>query len=73
MGQHSVCDLHPGPLFDRAPYKLEVKKGDLSLTVLSNHFASQSHQNACRISEAEYVRQQAEAMQARGQERPRRG
>ena len=65
-GSTAVCDLHPGPLFDRAPYKLEVKKGDLALTVLSNHFASQSHQNACRISEAEYVQQQAAAMQAAG-------
>ena len=31
---------------------------------LSNHFASQSHQNACRISEAEYVRQQADGVPA---------
>ena len=25
-----VCDLYPGKLFDRAPYALELKKGDLS-------------------------------------------
>ena len=68
-----MCDLHPGKLFDRAPYELDVKKGDLALTALSNHFASQSHQNACRISEADDVRQQAEAFQARRQERARRG
>ena len=48
-GSAGVCDLHPGPLFDRAPYKLELKKGDLSFVALSNHLASQSHQNACRI------------------------
>ena len=65
-GSTSVCDLHPGPLFDRAPYKIEVKKGDIALTALSNHFASQSHQNACRISEADYVRQQAVDLQAAG-------
>ena len=45
-GSSAVCDLHPGPLFDRAPYQLEIKKGDIALTALSNHFASQSHQNA---------------------------
>ncbi len=48
-GSSAVCDLHPGPLFDRAPYKLELKKGDLSFVALSNHWASQSHENACRI------------------------
>ena len=64
---------YPGTLFDRAPYALDVKKGDIALTVLSNHFASQSHQNACRISEAEYVRQQAADDAAGGQERARRG
>ncbi len=65
-GSTQVCDLHPGPLFDRAPYKLEVKKGDLAVTVLSNHFASQSHQNACRISEADEVRRLAKSFQDEG-------
>ena len=27
----AVCDLYPGKLFDRAPYALDLKKGDLSL------------------------------------------
>ena len=45
-----------GKLFDRAPYALDLKKGDLSFTAMSNHFASQSHETRCRIDEAEYVR-----------------
>ena len=62
----SVCDLYPGKLFDRAPYALDLKKGDLSFTALSNHFASQSHQTQCRIDEAAYVRDAAAALQQDG-------
>jgi endonuclease/exonuclease/phosphatase family metal-dependent hydrolase len=61
-----VCDLYPGKLFDRAPYALDVKKGDLSLTAMSNHFASQSHQTKCRVDEAEAVRKEAEKLQQEG-------
>ena len=43
-GSSTVCDLHPGPLFDRAPYALDLQKGDLSFTAMSNHWASQSHE-----------------------------
>ncbi len=60
------CDLYPGKLFDRAPYALDLKKGDLSLTAMSNHFASQSHQTKCRIDEAARVRQEAETLQQAG-------
>ncbi|MDA0173750.1 lamin tail domain-containing protein [Solirubrobacter taibaiensis] len=65
-GNASVCDLHPGPLFDRAPYKLELKKGDLSFVAMSNHWASQSHENACRISEADWVAKKAKEFQDAG-------
>ena len=61
-----TCDLAGGPLYDRAPFALDVSKGDIAATVISNHFASQSHENACRIAEAEYLRQQAAAMVAAG-------
>ena len=61
-----VCDLFPGKLFDRAPYALDLKKGDLSFTAMSNHFASQSHQTQCRTDEAAYVRDQAAALQQDG-------
>jgi predicted extracellular nuclease len=61
-----VCDLYPGKLFDRAPYALDLKKGDLSFTALSNHFASQSHATQCRIDEAAYVRDTAAQMQQDG-------
>src|SRR3954454_1332407 len=62
----SVCDLYPGKLFDRAPYALDIKKGDLSFTALSNHFASQSHETQCRVDEAAYVRDAATALQQDG-------
>jgi endonuclease/exonuclease/phosphatase family metal-dependent hydrolase len=73
----SVCDLYradgndpgteqDGKLFDRAPYALDISKGDLSLTAMSNHFASQSHQNQCRIDEAARVRQEAATLQQQG-------
>jgi predicted extracellular nuclease len=62
----AVCDLYPGKLFDRAPYALDLKKGDLSFTAMSNHFASLSHQTQCRIDEATYVRDTAAALQQEG-------
>jgi predicted extracellular nuclease len=65
-GDKNVCDLAPGKLFDRAPYALDLKKGDLSLTAMSNHFASQSHQTKCRVDEAARVRQEAVTLQQQG-------
>ncbi|MBE2316271.1 lamin tail domain-containing protein [Solirubrobacter sp. CPCC 204708] len=66
----NTCDLWrangSGKLFDRAPYQLELKKGDLSFVALSNHWASQTHENRCRIDEAAYVREAAAALQQQG-------
>ena len=61
-----TCDLAGGKLFDRAPYALDLKKGDVSFTAMSNHFASQSHENACRIAESEAVRRQTVTLQQAG-------
>lgn len=63
-----VCDLYPGKLFDRAPYALDLKKGDISFTALSNHWASQSHQDQCRIDEAAWVRTTATDLQQQGKQ-----
>ena len=63
----ATCDLTRGKLFDRAPYKLDLKKGDISFVAMSNHFASQSHENACRIAESEAVRRQTGRAPAGGQ------
>ena len=65
-GSSTVCDLHPGPLFDRAPYALDIRKGDLSFTAMSNHWASQSHETACRDEEAKYVRLRTAELQQQG-------
>ena len=65
-GSSSVCDLHPGPLFDRAPFVIDLKKGDLSFTAMSNHWASQSHETICRTEEAKYVRNLASTLQQQG-------
>ena len=69
----SVCDLYPGKLFDRAPYALDIKKGDLAFTAMSNHFASLSHQTRCRIDEAALRARRSGGAAAGGQERPRGG
>ena len=61
-----VCDLTRGKLFDRAPYALDLKKGDLSFTAMSNHFASQSHQTRAASPRRTYVRRQAAALQQAG-------
>ncbi len=60
------CDLYPGKLFDRAPYALDLKKGDLAFTAMSNHFASLSHETRCREDEADAVRAEAVRLQGQG-------
>jgi predicted extracellular nuclease len=65
-GSSTVCDLHPGPLFDRAPYVIDLRKGDLSFTAMSNHWASQSHETACRDEEAKFVRELTSDLQEAG-------
>ncbi len=65
-GSSTVCDLHPGPLFDRAPYALDISKGRPVLPASSNHWASQSHETACRDEEAKYVRARTAEMQTAG-------
>lgn len=45
-----------GRLFDRSPLAIEVKNRGVDLTVISNHFASKSHPDACRETQAAFVR-----------------
>jgi endonuclease/exonuclease/phosphatase family metal-dependent hydrolase len=66
LHNEGTCDLAGGKLFDRAPFALDIRKGDLDITALSNHWGSQSHEEPCRVAEAEYVRQQAVALQNSG-------
>ena len=67
VGERQPCaTCFPGKLFDRAPYALDIRKGDLSFTALSNHWASQSHQTRCRIDEAAYVRDEVAELQQSG-------
>ena len=54
----------PGPAVRPRAVRARDQEGRHLAVALSNHFASQSHQNACRIAEAEYVRQQAATFQA---------
>jgi predicted extracellular nuclease len=52
----STCSDIPGRLFDRPPLSIDVSKGDVALTVFSNHFASKSGNNQdCRIAQAQFV------------------
>ena len=70
----SVCDLYPGKLFDRAPYALDLKKGDLSL-----HGAEQPLRVAVASDAVPHrrggvrPRQRGRTLQQDGQERARGG
>jgi predicted extracellular nuclease len=61
-----TCDLAGGKLYDRAPFALDVRKGDLAITTISNHWGAQSHQEPCRVAEAEYLRRQVATMEGQG-------
>ena len=67
-----TCDLAGGKLFDRAPFELDIRKGALDFTALSNHWGSQSHEEPCRVAEAEAVRQEAVRASGRRPQRARR-
>ena len=45
---------------------IDLQKGDLSFTAMSNHWASQSHETICRTEEAKYVRNLASTLQQQG-------
>ena len=66
QAEASQCNLAPGPVYDRAPFALDISKGDLTATVVSNHFAAQSHEDYCRMREADLLRTQVEGMEAAG-------
>jgi predicted extracellular nuclease len=61
-----TCDLAGGKLYDRAPFALDVRKGDLAITTISNHWGAQSHEEPCRVAEAEYLRRQVATMESAG-------
>jgi endonuclease/exonuclease/phosphatase family metal-dependent hydrolase len=72
VAEKADCDLatgnaaNPGKVYDRAPFALDISKGDIAATVISNHFASQGHEDYCRIREADLLRQQVAGMVAGG-------
>jgi predicted extracellular nuclease len=43
-------------LFDRPPLALDIAAGAASFTIVTNHFASKSHPDACRDQQAAFVR-----------------
>ena len=56
-------------LFDRPPLAIDVTlRAGTRLTVLSNHFASKSSVDGCRVQQANAVRTEAEALKAAGTE-----
>jgi predicted extracellular nuclease len=55
-------------LFERPPLVFDVREDGLSFTVIGNHWASQGHPEACRDAQADFVRGQAEALEAGGRQ-----
>ncbi|MBJ7471284.1 MAG: lamin tail domain-containing protein, partial [Solirubrobacteraceae bacterium] len=56
-------------LFDRPPLALDVTlRAGTRLTIMSNHFASKSSVDGCRVQQANAVRVEAEALKAAGTE-----
>lgn len=56
-------------LFDRPPLAIDVTlPPSTRLTILSNHFASKSSVDACRVQQAAAVRQEVESLKAAGTE-----
>lgn len=56
-------------LFDRPPLALDVTpRAGTRLTILSNHFASKSSVDGCRVQQANAVRTEAEALDAAGKD-----
>ena len=53
-------------LFDRPPLALDVTAGAASFTIVTNHFASKSHPDACRNEQAAFVRNFVDGVEAAG-------
>lgn len=61
------CGDTTGQVSDRPPLALDVTlPGGLPLTVISNHFASKSSADTCRVQQARIVRTEAARLQAAG-------
>ncbi len=55
-------------LFNRPPLVLDVRRGEDRFTAIGNHWASQSHPEACREAQAAYVRDYVAGLEARGRD-----
>jgi predicted extracellular nuclease len=62
------CSDVAGRLFDRPPLAVDIERNGVQLTVISNHFASKSAPESCRIAQAEFVRDRVAEMEAGGAE-----
>lgn len=61
------CGDTEGQVSDRPPLALDVTlPGGLPVTVISNHFASKSSPDTCRVQQARIVRAEAERVEADG-------
>ena len=53
-------------LFDRPPLALDVARGAVRFTIITNHFASKSHPDACREAQAAFVSDRVAEIEAAG-------
>ncbi len=64
----ATCSDVDGLLFDRPPLAIEVKRHHTAFWVVNNHFSSKSAPDACRVAQAEFVRDWVEGIEDRGGE-----
>jgi hypothetical protein len=53
-------------LFDRPPLALDIVAGPVAFTIITNHFASKSHPDACRNEQAAFVRDRVAEIETGG-------
>ncbi|MCW2984245.1 MAG: hypothetical protein JWR63_1815 [Conexibacter sp.] len=53
-------------LFERPPLEIGIQKGDARFALIGNHWASQSHPEACRQAQAAFVNDQVRALESSG-------
>jgi predicted extracellular nuclease len=53
-------------LFERPPLEIGVHKGHTDFTIIGNHWASQSHPEACRQAQAAFVNDEVRALEGSG-------
>jgi predicted extracellular nuclease len=55
-------------LFNRPPLAIDVRKGAFEATLITNHWASQSHPDACRDAQAQFLHDEVLRLEGAGEQ-----